>query len=114
MTHREQVSVLSHMHLQQVKEVKDQSQEIHHLSALVEQQQEAIKKLSELSSPQSPPRTLIASTSHSESWLDVMQEEIFNLILGMVNTRRGTAVASYSTTMATPIINKTSLKDMLG
>ena len=37
MTHQEQVSVLSHMHLQQAEEVKSQSQEIYHLLALVEQ-----------------------------------------------------------------------------
>ena len=43
MTHHKQVSVLSHMHLQQVEEVKVQSHEIRHLSALVEEQQEAIK-----------------------------------------------------------------------
>ena len=35
MTHREQVSVLSHMHLQQAEEVKAQSQEIRRLLALV-------------------------------------------------------------------------------
>ena len=39
MTHREQVSVLSHMHLQQVEEVKAQSQEIRRLSALVKHQE---------------------------------------------------------------------------
>ena len=43
MSHHEQVSVLSCMHPQQVEEVKAQSQEIHNLSALVEQQQEAIR-----------------------------------------------------------------------
>ena len=43
MIHHKQVSVLSHMHLQQVEEVKAQSQEIRCLSALVEEQQEAIK-----------------------------------------------------------------------
>ena len=86
MTHHEQVSVLSCMHLQQVEEVKVQSQEIRHLLALVEEQQEAIKELTKLASPQSPPRTLRASTSCSESRLDVMQEEIFNLIPGTVNT----------------------------
>ena len=113
MTHCKQVSVLSHLYLQQVENVKAQSQEICHLLALVEEQHVAIKKLSELSSPQSPPRTPGASTSCSESWLDVMWEEMFNLIPGMVNTRRGAAVASYSTTMATPIIDKTSFEDML-
>ena len=35
MTHQEQVSVLSQMHLQQVEEVKAQNWEILHLSALV-------------------------------------------------------------------------------
>ena len=43
MTHREQVSVLSCMHLQQAEEVKAQSQEIRRLLALVKQQQQAIK-----------------------------------------------------------------------
>ena len=38
MTHQEQVSVLSWMQLQQVEEVKAQSQEIQCLLALVEQQ----------------------------------------------------------------------------
>ena len=38
MTHQDEVSVLLHMCLQQVEEVKAQSQEIHHLLALVEQQ----------------------------------------------------------------------------
>ena len=43
MTHQKQMTVLCHMHLQQVEEVKAQSQEIRHLSALIEKQQEAIK-----------------------------------------------------------------------
>ena len=113
MTHHKQVSVLSHFHLQQAEEVKAQSQEIYHLSVLVEEQQEAIKTLTELSSPQSPPMTPRASTLHSKSQLDVMQGEIFNLIPGTVNTRRGAAVASHSMTMAIPIINKISFEDML-
>ena len=83
MTHREQVSVLSRMHLQQAEEVKSQSQEIHHLSALVEQQQEAIQKLM---SPHSPPRKPRAVPSCSESRLDAMWEEVFNLVPGTVNT----------------------------
>ena len=53
MTHREKVSVLSCMHLQQVEEVKSQSQEIRRLLALVKQQQLAIEKMT---SPQNPPR----------------------------------------------------------
>ena len=64
MTHREQVSVLSCMHLQQAEEVKAQSQEIRRLSALVKQQQQAIEKLT---SPQNPSRESRAFPSHSES-----------------------------------------------
>ena len=42
-----------------------------------------------------------------------MWEDIFNLILGTVNTRQGTAVASHNTTLATPIIHKALFEDML-
>ena len=87
LTHYEQMSVLSCMHLQQVEEVKVQSQEIRCFLALVQKQQEAIKTLTELASPQSPPRSPKTATSSSESRLDVMREEIFNLVLGTVNTR---------------------------
>ena len=60
--------------------VKAQSQEIGHLSALVEQQQEAIKNyqvLVVLLGNQEPQH-------HAQN--DAMLEEIFNLILGTVNT----------------------------
>ena len=102
MTHWEQVSVLSHMHLQQTEEVKAQSQEIRWLLAVVEQQKKAIKKVT---SPQNPPRESRAFPSCSETMLDNMREEIFNLIPGTVNTMRGTAV-SHNTTMASvPMVN---------
>ena len=90
MTPQEQVSVLSHMHPQQAEEVKAQSQEIRRLSALVEQQQLAIEKLT---NPQNPSRESRAFPSHSESKLDDMREDIFNLIPGTVNTIRGAAVS---------------------
>ena len=110
MTHREQVSVLSHMHLQQVEEIKAQSHEIWQLLALVEQQQRAIENLT---SPHSPSREPRSVPSCSETQLDVMREEVFNIIPGTVNTMRGTAV-SHNTTMASaPMVNKNSFKDML-
>ena len=68
--------------------------------------------MSTLTSPQSPPGTPKVTTSSSESRLDVMQEEIFNLILGTENTRQGTAVAPHSI-MATPIKNRASFEGML-
>ena len=64
MTHQEQVSVLSWMHLQQAEEVKAWSQEIQYLSALVEQQQEAIEQLSTPKTPVGETRT---TQSHSGS-----------------------------------------------
>ena len=42
-----------------------------------------------------------------------MREEIFNLIPGMVNTVRGTAVSHNTTVASAPRISQTSLEDML-
>ena len=110
MTHREQVSVLSHMHLQQAEEVKAQSQEIRRLLALVKQLQQAIEKLT---SPHNPPKESRAFSSCSETQLDNMREEIFNLILGTVNTIRGTAVSHNNTMASVPRVSQTSFEDML-
>ena len=110
MTHRVQVSVLSGMHLQQVEEVKAQSQEIRRLLALVKQQQLAIEKLT---NPQNPPWESKAFQSCSEAQTDNMREEIFNFILGTVNTVRH-AVVSHNTTVASvPRISQTSFEDKL-
>ena len=59
--------------------MKAQSHEIWCLSALVEQQQEAIKKPA---SPKSPTQEQRTMTSHSESQLDIMRDEIFNFNTG--------------------------------
>ena len=78
--------------------------------ALVEQQQKAIENLT---SPQNPHRELQAVPSCSETWLDAMREEVFNMVLGTVNTRRSSA-ALHNTTMASaPMVNQNSFKDML-
>ena len=78
--------------------------------ALVEKQQEPIQKLS---GPHSPPREARATTSCLESQLDAMVDEVFNLILGTVNTMQDAAV-SHNTTMATtPMINRASFEDIL-
>ena len=112
MTQREQVSVLSCMHLQQAEEVKvAQSQEIRRLLALVKQQWQAIEKLT---SPQNPPRVSRAFPSCSESCLDSMRKEIFNLILGTMNMVRGAAVSHNTTVASAPRISQTSFEDMLG
>ena len=62
MAHEAQVLILSDMHLQQTEEVRAQSQEIWHLSALVKKKKKAIEHLS---SPKSPTRELRTMSSHS-------------------------------------------------
>ena len=109
MAHKEQVSVLSCMHVQRAEEVKSQSQEIRRLLALVEKQQLSIKKLK---SPQNPPQESRSFQSHSESQLDDIREDIFNLIPVMVNTVRGTVVSHNTSVASVPRISQTSIEDM--
>ena len=96
------------MHLQQAEKVRTQSHEIRHLLALAEKQQKVIEWLT---SPHSPPREPRAVSSCSETQLDAMWEEVFNMDLGTVNTMRGGAVLQ--DTMSAPRVNRTSFEDML-
>ena len=47
MAHQTQVSVLSHLHLQQAEIIKSQSEEIRHLSTLLEKQQAILERVQE-------------------------------------------------------------------
>ena len=47
MAHWTQVLVLSHLHLQQAEEIKSQSNEIRHLSTLLEKQQAILERVQE-------------------------------------------------------------------
>ena len=47
MTHQTQVLALSHLHLQQAKEIKSQSDEIRCLSTLLEKQQAILERVQE-------------------------------------------------------------------
>ena len=65
MTHTTQVLVLSHLHLQQAKEIKSQSSEIRHLSTLLKKQQAILEivqeqqsRVPEMPVPQHPPTCL--------------------------------------------------------
>ena len=93
-----------------MEEVKAQSQEIRRLSALVEQQQKAIESVT---SPRSPPREPRTVPSCSETQLDAMREEVFNLIPEIVSTVRGTAVSCNTMITSAPVVDKNSSKDML-
>ena len=87
MAHWTQVSVLSHLHLQQAKEIKSQSDEIRHLSTLLEKQQAILERVQEQQSRM--PEMPVPLTNHIEE----LQREAFNILPGVVNARRGAALA---------------------
>ena len=86
MAHQTQVSVLSHLHLQQAEEIKSQSDEIRHLSTLLEKQQAILERVQEQQSRM--PEMPVPPTKRIEE----LQREVFNILPGMVNSRRGAAL----------------------
>ena len=90
MAHQTQVSVLSYLHLQQAKEIKSQSNEIRHLSTLLEKQQAILETVQEQQSRM--PEIPVPPTDRIEE----LQREVFNILPGTVNARRGAALAHAS------------------
>ena len=90
MAHWTQVSVLSQLHIQQAKEIKSQSNEIRHLSTLLEKQQAILEKVQEQQRrmPEIPVPPL--------NRIEELQREAFNILPSTVNARRGAAVAHAS------------------
>ena len=90
MAHQTQVLVLSHLHLQQAKEIKFQSDEIRHLSTLLEKQQAILDRVQEQQSrvPEIPVPPM--------NRIEELQREAFNILPGTVNARRGAALAHAS------------------
>ena len=90
MAHQTQVLVLSHLHLQQAKEIKSQSDEIRHLSTLLEKQQAILERVQEEQS-RMPERPVPPMDRIAE-----LQREAFNVLPGTINATRGAAVAHAS------------------
>ena len=90
MAHQTQVLVLLHLHLQQAKEIKSQSEEFRHLSTLLEKQQANLERVQEQQS-RVPERSVPLMNRIEE-----LQREAFNILPGTVNARRGAAVAHVS------------------
>ena len=90
MAHQTQVLVLSHLHLQQAEEIKSQSDEIRHLSTLLEKQQAILERVQEQQSrmPERPVPPM--------DRIEELQREAFNVLPGTINARRGAAVAHAS------------------
>ena len=82
MAHQTQVSVLSHLHLQQAEEIKSKSNEIRHLSTLLEKQQAILERVQEQQSRM--PEMPVPPTNRIEE----LQREAFNILPGTVNARR--------------------------
>ena len=88
-----QVSFLLHLHLQQAEEVKAQSKEIKRLSTLLERQKTILEQVQEQqqSSISQAPRV-----QPTTPWLNELQREAFNILLGTVNARCGSSIEHLS------------------
>ena len=90
MAHLMQVSVLSHLHLQQAKEIRSQSEEIRQLSTLLEKQQAILERVQEQQSRM--PEVPVPPVNRIKE----LQREAFNILPGAVNAKRGAATAHAS------------------
>ena len=90
MAHWTQVLVLSHLHLQQAKEIKSQSDEKRSLSTLLEKTTGILERVQEQQSRM--PEIPVPPTNRIEE----LQREAFNILPGTVNARRGAASAHAS------------------
>ena len=91
MAHQTQVSVLSHLHLQQAEEIKSHSDEIRCLSTLLEKQQAILERVQEQQSrmPEIPVPPM--------NRIEELEREAFHILTGTVNARRG---CSFSTCLS--------------
>ena len=106
--HWTQVSVLSQLHLQQAKEIKSQSEEIRHLSTLLEKQQAILERVQEQQSrvPEIPVPPV--------DRIQELQREAFDILPGTVNAKRGAAAAHASEiSQDILVIGRTQFKDEL-
>ena len=91
MDHLTQVLVLSHLHLQQAKEIKSQSDEIRCLSTLLEKQHIILERVQEQQS-----RVSEMPIPHPTSHIEELQREAFDILPRTVNARWGTGVVHTS------------------
>ena len=108
MAHRTQVSVLSQLHIKQAKEIKSQSDEIRHLSTLLEKQQAILERVQEQQSRM--PGLPVPPVSRIKE----LQREAFDILPGMVNARRGAAAAHASViSQDIPVIGRSQFENEL-
>ena len=88
MAHQTQVLVLSHLHLQQAKEIKSQSHEVRLLSTLLEKQQAILERVQE--QQRRMPEMPVPSTKLYRR----TSEGGINILPGTVNDRRGILITA--------------------
>ena len=109
MAHRTQVSVLSHLHLQQAEEIKAQSNEIKRLSTVLERQQTLLEQVQEHQQQSSVSQVQRAQPSTSQ--LNELQQEAFEIPPGTVNVRCRTFIDHLSgLNQNIPVAGKAYLK----
>ena len=94
MAHWTQVSVLSHLHLQQAEEIRAQSNEIKRLSTLLEKQQALLEQVRE-----NQKQSSVSSAQRAQpptSRLSELQQEAFQYLPGTVNVRHWTGIQHLS------------------
>ena len=87
--HWTQVSVLSHLHLQQAKEIEAHSEDIKRLSALLERQQTILEQVQE---QQQSSVSQVPRVQPTTSQLNELQREAFDILLGTVNAKCGIGI----------------------
>ena len=108
MAHQMQVSVLSHLHLQQAEEIKSQSEETRHLSTLLKKQQTILERVQEQWSM--VPEVPVPPVNRVQE----LQREAFNILPGTVNPKRGAATAHASGILQDiPVIGRSQFEDEL-
>ena len=108
MAHWTQVSVLSHLHLQQAEEIKSQSKDIRQLSTLLEKQQAVLERVQEQQSR--VPEVPVPPVNR----LKELQRKAFNILPGTVNAKRGAATAHASRiSQDILVIGRSQFKDEL-
>ena len=108
MAHQMQVSVLSQLHLQQAEGIKSQSEEIRHLSTLLEKQQAILERVQEQQSR--VPEVPVPPVNR----LKELQREAFDILPGTVNANRGAAAAHASgISQDIPVIGRTQFENEL-
>ena len=97
MAHQMQVLVLSHLHLQQAEEIKSRSEEIRHLSTLLEKQQAILERVQE--QQRRVPEIPVPPVNRIQE----LQREAFDILPGTVNAKRG-AVTTHASGISQDIL----------